>query len=202
MNRSVNIEVKDIRDALMSLLAGGLIAIGSMAVVLNENKYIGAMLFSFALLSIIKLQLPLYTGRVGFVLEKCNVWDCVTYLCMNCIGACLFKYLFIATQPEETFQRLRYLTGVKFDHTLGYLFFSGFLCNVLVHVAVSAKNEFITVLCVMCFVICGFEHSIADVMFVSWKFAPQWGMILLGNTVGAILTNTLMCNWLPDNSNT
>ena len=48
-----------------TILAGMMIGIGDIALMSCENKYIGALMFSVALMSIIYFQLPLYTGRVG-----------------------------------------------------------------------------------------------------------------------------------------
>ena len=53
-----------------SILAGMLIGIGVISNTLSENKYIGALLFSLALLAIIDMKLQLYTGQIGFCLER------------------------------------------------------------------------------------------------------------------------------------
>ena len=45
-----------------AILSGILIGIGVIINTFSQNKYIGAMLFAFALLTIIKLQLQLFTG--------------------------------------------------------------------------------------------------------------------------------------------
>ena len=52
---------------LNSVFAGFLIGIGNLAII-STDRYVGAFLFSVALLSIIELRLPLYTGRIGKIL--------------------------------------------------------------------------------------------------------------------------------------
>ena len=53
-----------------SILSGILVGIGVIINVLSPNKYIGSMLFSLALLTIIDLQLQLFTGQIGFAIDK------------------------------------------------------------------------------------------------------------------------------------
>jgi len=50
-----------------SILAGILIGLGVIINLQSENPIIGALLFSFGLLTIIQMQLYLYTGKIGFL---------------------------------------------------------------------------------------------------------------------------------------
>lgn len=50
-----------------SILAGILIGLGVIINLQSENPIIGALLFSFGLLTIIRMQLNLYTGKIGFL---------------------------------------------------------------------------------------------------------------------------------------
>ena len=47
------------------ILSGMLVGIGVVVNILSQNQYVGAMLFSLALLTIILLKL-LYTGKIGY----------------------------------------------------------------------------------------------------------------------------------------
>jgi len=47
-------------------VAGFLIGLGVIINTLAANSILGAFLFSFGLLTIIELKLPLFTGQVGF----------------------------------------------------------------------------------------------------------------------------------------
>jgi formate/nitrite transporter FocA (FNT family) len=50
-----------------SIIAGFLIGIGVIINTIATIPFLGALLFSFGLLVIIQLQLPLYTGKIGFL---------------------------------------------------------------------------------------------------------------------------------------
>lgn len=53
-----------------SVAAGILVGIGDIVYMVSGNIYIGAMLFSLALLTIINSNLYLYTGKIGFCSKK------------------------------------------------------------------------------------------------------------------------------------
>ena len=176
-----------------AVLAGVLIGIGDVAVMESGNRYIGALLFAVALLSIIRLGLPLYTGRVGTVLQKRNYAACSRILLWNLVGAWIPVILY-RSMREDAAENVKAVADLKYSRGIVGLFAAGILCNALVHVAVVAKNEAVTVLCVMCFILCGFEHSIADFPYVCvnlW-YIPEWIAVLVGNTAGAVATEALM----------
>lgn len=183
-----------------AILAGCLITIGDMAILVCDNKYLAALLFSFALMTIIDLGLPLYTGRIGKVIVNKNPFECIKILFWNIYGVALFTLLFLFAKIDYI-DKIIEISKAKFDIGLLALFFSGFLCNVLVHIAVTAKKNIITVLCVMTFIICGFEHSIADFMYLAmYHNLIGWLVILAGNTVGGIFTEFLLLKIGVDDS--
>ena len=70
----------------------------------------------------------------------------------------------------------------------------GMFCNFLIFYAVVNKNPVITVFCVVVFITCGFEHSIANTyyMTVSGLLGSLRGILyimlnVIGNTLGGIL---------------
>lgn len=174
-----------------AFFAGMLIGIGDVALVSCDNKYVGAFLFSVALLSIIKLGLPLYTGRVGRVVKDKTYLDCVIYLVFNIFGTSIpLVWLILAGKYDQ----LASISLIKFSKSAPELILAAILCNVLIHVAVRANNDLVTVLCVMMFILCGFEHCIADAPFILLCPHPIITLfsIILGNTIGAILTEFLI----------
>ncbi|MBO6272754.1 formate/nitrite transporter family protein [bacterium] len=183
-----------------AFLAGLLIGIGDIALVSCDNKYVGALLFSLALLSIIKLKLPLYTGKVGRMIKDKTVVECFVYLVFNIVGA-MFVLLWLM---PYNYTEVHNISTVKFLKDIPQLFLAGFLCNVLIHLAVTVKNDVITVLCVMVFILCGFEHCIADVPFIicSGRFFGDGVIlfltILVGNTIGGLVTEALISNESKD----
>ncbi len=176
-----------------SILSGALIAVGDIALMQVESKYLGALLFSLALLSIIQLGLPLYTGRIGAVIHKHNYKEMTVMLLMNVIGACAIISFYMLMNGESAIGNVADVSNVKFEKDYLTLFIAGIMCNILIHIAVTCKNTVITILCIMCFILCGFEHSIADVGYAVFganfiSYIPKWIVVLLGNTVGGIVT--------------
>lgn len=177
-----------------SLLSGVLIGIGVVINLISDNKYIGAMLFSFALLTIIQNKLPLYTGRIGFLRES-KISELLQILLFNLIGAPL-PVLMAALCREGLYDKISRASQVKFSYSFWQLFLLGALCGVLMLVAVYTKKEVITVFCIMIFILSGFEHCIADFPFLA--FSPdadniiKFICIVLGNTAGAVAAYELI----------
>lgn len=179
-----------------ALLAGALISIGDIALMQVDNRYLGSLLFSLALLSIIQLGLPLYTGRIGNVVHKQNYLELAVMLLFNIFGACLIIFVYMIMNRGIALENVFGVASAKFQRGYVSLFIAGVMCNILIHVAVKCKNVVITVLCIMCFILCGFEHSIADVGYAVFGlnliYIFKWVAVLFGNTVGGILTEVCL----------
>ena len=57
-------------SAKYAIVAGFLIGLGVIINTLAANPVLGAFLFSFGLLTIIELKIPLFTGQIGFISER------------------------------------------------------------------------------------------------------------------------------------
>lgn len=177
---------------MTAILAGIMIGIGDIANITSQNNVVGALLFSVALLSIIRLKLPLYTGRIGKVIANRNPLECLKILWLNIMGVALTTGAVIVFGGDLV-TKLDLSATAKFSKGNLSLFVAGIMCNVLIHIAVSAKSEVITILCVMAFMLSGYEHSIADVMFaLASGNLIKWAIVVAGNTVGGILTEFLL----------
>ena len=180
-------------DIKKALYAGILVGIGDIAYVLLENNYIGAMLFSLALLTVINSRLNLYTGKIGFY--KDYTWQfLIKILVMNLIGILFVCAIFLYGRPEINNTVLK-IANVKFATNFLNLFIMGILCGMCMYIAVSNKNQIITVFAIMIFILCGFRHCIADFPFLIINFSfvnlLKFIMIILGNSVGSIIINFL-----------
>lgn len=184
----------DLRFIRRSVLSGVLIGIGVIINSVSGNKYVGAALFSFALLTIIHNGLPLYTGKIGFIREN-KISDLALMLIFNLIGS-LIPVLMVIFCKDDFFAALYAVSEVKFSNNFLELFFLGALCGVLMFIAVYSKNQIITIFCIMIFILSGFEHCIADFPYLAVNFgginAVKFLCIVLGNSVGSILTYALM----------
>lgn len=174
-----------------SIAAGILVGIGYIVYMVSANIYIGAMLFSFALLTIINSNLYLYTGKIGFLFEKTvksQIWSLAKILCANLLGVCFSFLMFYAS--NDIHDAIIKIARDKFVCSWLDLYCRGFLCGICMYIAASNKKEIITVLSVMTFTLCGFRHCIADFPFLIFNFSYvnlfKFIMIILGNSIGAI----------------
>ena len=191
------------------VLAGILIALGGavyLACVNTEtpySRYIGAFLFSLALVCICMRGYSLYTGKIGLLYEKHTKEDIsVLLLCLlgNLIGTLLCGYLLAFMLPSLKETALNLCTG-KLEQGYGFGFLRAVFCGILVYLSVDIyrnnKSTLGILLCIPAFILSGFEHSIADMFYfaasgiVSVEAFLYLLMILLGNSVGGLLIPTL-----------
>lgn len=181
-----------------SVAAGILVGIGDIVYMVSGNIYIGAMLFSLALLTIINSNLYLYTGKIGFLFEKTvkpPIWSLAKILCANLLGVCFSFIMFYAS--NDVHNLIIKIARDKFACSPLDLCCRGYLCGACMYIAVSNKEEIITVFSIMTFILCGFRHCIADFPFLIFNFSYvnlfKFIMIILGNSLGAILMRDF-CN--------
>jgi formate/nitrite transporter FocA (FNT family) len=179
-----------------SILSGTLVGIGVIVNVSAGNKYIGAMLFSLALLTIIQCTLQLYTGRIGYLIDmRHSVPTYVRMLLLNFVGSCVVL-LWFYNQNAEIQQNFIDIATTKFSHSYAQLFVCGFFCGILMFVAVNCKNTVVTIFCIMTFILSGYEHCIADFPFfiigdITTERILKFLLIICGNSIGSIITNIL-----------
>lgn len=179
-----------------SILSGVLIGIGDIINILAGNKYIGALLFSFALVTIIHNALPLYTGKIGFIREY-KIKTLLLMLVFNLIGA-VIPVTMLLFSKQEVQGMMQKVSDAKFSYGFLELFLLGSLCGVLMLIAVYSKREIITIFCIMIFILSGFEHCVADFPFLVLNLSGfhclKFLCIVAGNSVGSILTYELIKN--------
>lgn len=195
--------IEILQRLLSGFLAGLLISIGG-AVFLAcyaENKFVGALLFSVALLCICIKGFSLYTGKIGYLPEKHSRDDLSVLLlglAGNLLGTVACGYLIAFLFPSLKEVALTLCNG-KLAQQPPYLggCLRAVLCGILVYLAVdiyrSNKSVLGIVFCIPVFILSGYEHSIADMFYfaasgiVSWEAFGYLWMIILGNSVGALL---------------
>lgn len=176
------------------ILSGILVGMGVVINTISEDKYIGAMLFSLALLTIIHCGLKLYTGRIGFA-GTVPAKDLAIMLAGNLVGV-LIPTLLVASQKKEVMEKLIEVSAKKFSNTFPAMFIFGCFCGVLMFVAVYCKNTVITVFCIMMFILAGYEHCIADFPYLVLNLSVvnilKFICVVAGNSVGSIITHYLV----------
>jgi len=185
---------------IREFLAGMLIGIGGMVFLACEpgsppiGKYVGAVLFSVALSSILLLKLNLYTGMIGYVPEQDGkyAFDTVMSIVWNFAGAFLVGFL------RPPVGNVCELCASRLEKSIPQILIDAFLCGILIFICVDVykkKNNLIAVfLCVPTFILCGFEHSIADAFYFANAQMLANGrtvlfllLVIVGNAAGGLL---------------
>ena len=201
--------MKKLADFLYAIMAGAFIAMGGVVFLSLNNKIVGAFMFSLGLFAVCTLKYNLFTGKVGYLF--CN--DVKTYLpwCLmvwvgNLVGSIIVAELVRLTRVAPgIIEKSTKLVQVKADDTLISLFVLGIFCNIMV---VHAVDQYLNnpheigkylgiVMSIMLFILCGFEHCIADMFYI--QMARMWNsqtiialiVITLGNVLGGILIPTM-----------
>ena len=182
-----------------SLCAGILITIGGTVFLSCENKTVGAVLFSVALLCICYKSYYLFTGKIGYIVEQHKKVDFVN-LAVGLFGNLIVTFL-IGMMLREILpnigEKAAEMCSAKLAQYPLHTFIRGFFCGILMYLAVSIYKEKNTALgvlfCVPVFILCGFEHSIADMYYfgVSGIFSARivlfMVLVVAGNTFGAMV---------------
>lgn len=181
---------------LKSVLAGLLIAMAGWIFLVCQSldigawtKVIGATSFSVGLVAVVGLQANLYTGKIGYVNSKQLTIEASIILVINLIAAFLVGLLYKACIG----------TSLAMDSRLAKEWYrvlvDGFFCGALIYIAVEmykkTKSFLPVVLCVITFILGGFEHSIADMFYygaseLTWKGLGYVGLVILGNSLGSL----------------
>lgn len=182
-----------------SLCAGILITIGGTVFLSCENKTAGAVLFSVALLCICYKSYYLFTGKIGYIVEQHTKQDFLN-LDIGLFGnlaATFFLGMLLRTVLPNIGEKAAEMCSAKLAQFPLYTFIRGFFCGILMYLAVSIykeKNSVLGILfCVPVFILCGFEHSIADMFYLgasgifSVKIILFTALVVAGNTFGAIV---------------
>ena len=188
-----------LRDTLSGVSAGICIALGGSVFLATDNRVVGAVLFSVALLCICMKGYALFTGKVGFVPEdhgRPALQLLLAGLLGNLIGTFLCGQLLRFGLPALG-DAARTICTAKLAQAPAAALIRGVFCGILMYLAVSIWKERQTPLgilfCIPVFILSGFEHSIADMFYfavsgiVSLKaFVFLW-LVIIGNALGAML---------------
>lgn len=183
-----------IENIKKSILAGILIGLGVLINSQSEYPALGALLFSFGLLTIIQMQLYLYTGKIGYFSELHEIPFLFTVLIFNCIGIVATIGLY-ALGNQNFVGIISAAAAAKFAKSALTLFINAAFCGALIHFAVKNKKTILTIFAVMIFILIGAEHCIADFPYLLFNLSPtnilKFVSIVLGNSIGAILIERL-----------
>lgn len=189
-----------------SFASGLLVSMGGVVYLSCDNKYIGAMLFGLGLYTIIQFGFYLFTGKVGYIVNKGVKYipEVLLILFGNFIGTFVTAFLINQTRFGNAISEKAYniMEGKLADSPLS-AFILAIFCGMLMYIAVEnasisrkthADISIIsgTLLAIMVFILSGFNHCIADMfyLFVSGNYKTEaivyFVCVILGNSVGGM----------------
>lgn len=198
---------KVILDFFNAVFAGIMIAIGGTVFLSVENRVTGALMFAIGLIVILHLGFNLYTGKIGYCVNNkpSYLLFCLNVWLGNFAGTALVGYGLRITRLHTLSERAAGLCAVKLADDPLSIFLLAIFCGILMYIAVDGyKNiehvlgKYLTVfLCVSVFILCGFEHCIANMYYFS--VSATWGIqallyllvMSLGNAIGGMMIPAL-----------
>ena len=198
------------KDLLLAILAGISISVGCVVFlsVSETSKIVGGLLFTVGLFIIVNFDFNLFTGKVCYALDNKPEYliRLVVIWLGNAVGAVLVALILRLTRLDSLIPTCQALVGVKMADGYLSLFILGFFCNMLIYLAVHGykffKNPVAQTVAlffgVSIFVICGFEHCVADMFYFAFVGNVTGDTILrlliitLGNIVGGLFIPALM----------
>ena len=194
---------------LNALLAGLFIGMAGTVYLAVPNANLGAFLFAFALMTILCYGFKLFTGAIGYLMTQKRA-DIFSYfitlilIWLGNLGGCFAVGSLV--RSTRTFalieSRVMNVCNAKLNDDPASLLILAFFCGILMYLAVETYRRkelgdifrFAAVfLCVSIFILCGFEHCIANMFYFSaagvWSIKTLLTVLLmtLGNSLGGWL---------------
>ena len=182
-----------------SLFAGILIGLGAYGF-LALGGIPGAIIFAFGLIGVVLSGCPLYTGRAGVMTDikgLAMIW------LFNALG-CVLLGLLVLSIGGEPVQRAQSVVAGRLAQGPWRSFLRAVGCGLIIDIAVwlyrNTKNVLPVLFGVPLFILCGFYHSIADVVYLvaakAWTPEVLWyyPIIVLGNYAGCNVRRLVLGN--------
>lgn len=194
---------------IKGLLAGFAISLGGFIFIMTKhylnNHILASYLFATGLILVCNFGYFLYTGKICYLFDELKKKERPNFIIQlmvgylgNVLGAFLVAFILknILVIPDFVEEMIQ----ARITDSWYGLIIKGAFCGILIYLAVEGfkniKNDIgkyvVLVLCVGAFIICGFEHSIADAFYFGLgnnilTTLPALILITLGNTIGGLL---------------
>lgn len=182
---------------LRSFMTGVAIAVGGTVYLSCGNKYLGAFLFGTGLFVILSFGFNLFTGKVGYAVERepAYLGELGIIWLGNFAGAAVSAFLILQTRIAGIGDKAKELSDIKLSDGLLSIFILAFFCGILMFIAADGnkniKNPVGQILAiflpVVVFIISGFEHCIANMYY--FTLSGSWSAKALGYMMIMTLEN-------------
>lgn len=203
------IKMTHIKNLVSAVLAGVMISFGGGVFLACENKIVGALLFSLGLTVILLNGFLLFTGKTAYLLE--NKPSYILLLCLIWVGnllGCMGMGALVSAAKPSLGETAATICETKMQQLPLQTIALGALCGILVYIAVDffkadddkkAFNKYLIVFtAIPAFIICGFEHSVADMFYFAASGDLYTGKgivyilwVTLGNLIGAVVFHVI-----------
>lgn len=182
---------------IKAILSGFMIAFGCIIYLMCPNKMVGALLFSFGLLTIVCRELYLFTGKIGYI-RQVGIVNILLTILGNFVGTYIIGTVIQLTRLPIA-ESVSSIVSAKLNDSIPSLFILSIACGVMMYLAVDSykksRSWLFVILPVVIFILSGFEHSIANMCY--FTLANVWeprtflliGVMILGNAVGSWIMN-------------
>ena len=195
-----------------AILAGLSIGIAGTVFLRVSEPMVGSWLFGFGLLSIVVLGFKLFTGAIGYLAAPGTTTlryarDCAVIWLGNLVGTGLVGLAMRSSRVFPSFDvRIAKMVAEKLNDGPLSIFILAVFCGLLMYIAVDTwKKELPAAvrlatlfLCVVVFILSGFEHCIANMYYfavsAAYGSAHTWAWLAImttGNAVGGMLLPAL-----------
>lgn len=191
---------KFLKPLASAILSGILIGCGCLIYMSTTSNVVGAFLFSFGLITIVLRGYLLYTGKIGYATDKSVLKLIPTIILGNLIGTSLLAC--IVPESSTLIAKSIALSEPKLLKSFVQLLFDSIGCGAMMYLAVDGykikNNLLLLIMPVMIFILCGFEHSIADMLYLgcagklyTFEGLKFIGIAIVGNAIGALFFSTI-----------
>ena len=170
-----------------------MIALGDF-VLLKIGAPLGAFLFAFGLLGVCALGANLFTGKAGAMKKNgLKIQDMLVILVANLVVGYLIGLLM--SFCDESVKTTAIEKVATWDFSVAF-FIKAFFCGAIMFITVQSfkKTPLSVFVGVPLFILCGFQHCIANIITLGIANTWHWSIILAitGNWLGAIAVSWLL----------
>lgn len=191
--------MKLIKLIAKSVLAGVLIALAGIVYLNCSDEVVGSFLFSFGLCLVLILEAKLFTGVIGYCTTKKDFLDAGVILITNLISAYLVGLI---SGMGPMYDSAAAIVTTKMNTEWWITLLKSIGCGICIYGAVEGykktKSFVPVILGVMCFILAGFNHVVADAFYIGVaRFGSVQYLLLVavGNAIGSILIRLLQRGW-------
>lgn len=191
---------------MLSIVAGMMIAIGG-TIYLTLSGLEGALLFSMGLLTILCLKLELFTGKAGLLATReITLGKLLEIWIGNFLGSWIIAFLLILTpKGVDLAMRASEIVAIRVANGFFVNLIYGIMCGLLMFMAVKTwqltnGNPFYAMMPVGIFIVCGFNHCVADMFYLHMGCLHISDYLVLIPTTIGNLAGTNIIPWAINHS--